>query len=61
MKCPNCNGLGYLSIMRPAVFGQPIQPPLECQRCTGTGVVPDPKPVPFISKMTAARRKRKGA
>jgi hypothetical protein len=61
MKCPNCDGLGYLVVMRPAVFGEPIKPPLTCAPCKGTGVVPDPKPVPILAgRITKARRTPKG-
>jgi DnaJ-class molecular chaperone len=59
MKCSNCDGLGYIVTMRPLVFGQPIEPPPECERCEGKGVIPDPVPVPFRSRVAAARKRRR--
>lgn len=60
MKCPTCNGLGYPIDMRPAFVGEPIDPLPICKPCKGTGIFPDPKPARFISRLTAARKKRKG-
>jgi DnaJ-class molecular chaperone len=57
MQCPNCEGRGYLVVMRPAAFGAPIEPPLTCTPCNGTGIVPDPKPVRFKSRLAEARRR----
>jgi hypothetical protein len=60
MKCPNCEGLGYLVAMRPMVMGAPNNPPPVCQPCKGTGIVPDPKPVPILAgRLSKARRTRK--
>ncbi len=57
MKCSDCEGRGYLVVVRPAVFGEPIKPPLTCKPCNGMGVVPDPKPIPFRSRLVEARRR----
>jgi hypothetical protein len=57
MKCPNCDGLGYLVMMRPAVFGKPIEPQLACTLCKGTGIVPDPA-APFCCSNEAQENAR---
>jgi hypothetical protein len=54
MKCPDCNGQGYVEPMRHSA-----RPPLQCMRCEAKGVLPDPKPVPFRSSLVAARRRRR--
>jgi DnaJ-class molecular chaperone len=59
MKCPDCFGLGYVAEMRPMVFCRKIDAPPVCKPCNGTGKLPDQKPVPFKSKLVAARRKRR--
>jgi DnaJ-class molecular chaperone len=59
MKCQDCFGLGYVTEMRSMVPGRKIEPLPACKPCNGTGIIPDPKPVPFKSKLVAARRKRR--
>jgi hypothetical protein len=60
MKCPTCNGLGYPVDMCSAIVGKPIDPLPIWEPCQGTGRIPDPRPAPFISRLTAARKKRRG-
>jgi DnaJ-class molecular chaperone len=60
MKCPNCKGLGYPVETRPVMLGEPFDPLPICEPCKGTGVIPDPKPVSFKSKLSEARKMRRG-
>ena len=59
MQCPKCKAEGIFVTMQDAVIGEPIKPNPPCPTCKGTGVVPDPKPVPFKSRLVAARRRRR--
>ncbi|MET4259867.1 hypothetical protein ABIC09_004825 [Bradyrhizobium sp. S3.12.5] len=56
MKCRICKGLGYPVEMRPVLLGEPIDMLPICEPCKGTGLIPDPKPAPFKSKLSEARR-----
>ena len=52
-------GEGITVTMQDAIFGEPNKPNPPCPDCKGTGVVPDPKPVPFRSRLVEARRRRR--
>jgi DnaJ-class molecular chaperone len=55
MQCPDCEGKGSKVEMKPARVGQPIPSPI-CQRCDGTGIAPDPKPVRVWHRRKSMRR-----
>jgi hypothetical protein len=55
--CEHCFGTGQKVEMRPVRLRAKLPPYEPCPYCTKPK--PPQKPVPFISKITAARRKRR--
>ena len=58
MKCPDCNGVGYL----PVVSWGGRDPGVECIRCGGEKVIDDPVPPPLPyqvleERLTAAEQR----
>jgi len=63
-SCPTCFGTGRFPIVRPVHQYQKLEPLPVCSNCGGSGRLP-PKPtkprgVPIKSKITEARRTRRG-
>jgi hypothetical protein len=56
--CEHCFGTGQKVAMRPVRLGAKLPPFDACTYCTTSK--PPPKPARFISKITEARRRRKG-
>jgi DnaJ-class molecular chaperone len=58
--CPTCHGTGQHIVMRFVRRYEKMQMPGKCPDCDGTGQKPPPKPAAITSKVTAARRTRRG-
>jgi len=56
--CEHCFGTGQKVEMRPVRLGAKLPPYEPCPHCNGPK--PPPRSARFVSKITAARRKRKG-
>jgi hypothetical protein len=56
--CEHCFGTGQKVEMRPIRLGAKLTPFEACPYCTKPKA--PQKPVPFISRLAAARRKRRG-
>jgi DnaJ-class molecular chaperone len=56
--CEHCFGTGQKVEMTPVRLGAKLPPYKPCPHCNGSK--PSPRSARFISKIAAARRKRKG-
>lgn len=47
-RCPECHGMGTLTLVRSVRFGQPLLLPPECKACRGTGRRKDRHEAPLL-------------